>query len=289
MSADAEPSLYYEEPSSPLTSVVHVSFSAFDVPMTETGPPADGNRTPLMWVGLTQKKTLPEQMYESLVPCSREPRRGRWMSAIRTLSNADTLLHDQSWEECLPPEDWTESAPNNGLMKKRIMEKFGAMSSGHQIAILTVSRLVQLVGQQTLVLLDEPETHLHPPLLSALVRAVAELVVDRNGVAIVATHSPVVLQEVPRSCAWRLVRDNNTICVSHPSAETFGESVSRLTTEVFGLDSARTGYRIILNDLLSKHRGSAMKVLEELKDYLGSEGRFALAALSGPHTREMNE
>lgn len=48
------------------------------------------------------------------------------------------------------------------------------------------------------MLIDEPEGHLHPPLLSAFVRALSELLVNRNGVAIIATHSPVVLQEVPR-------------------------------------------------------------------------------------------
>jgi hypothetical protein len=38
-----------------------------------------------------------------------------------------------------------------------------------------------------------------PPLLAAMMRALSDLLVDRNGVAVVATHSPVVLQEVPAS------------------------------------------------------------------------------------------
>jgi predicted ATP-dependent endonuclease of OLD family len=67
-----------------------------------------------------------------------------------------------------------------------------------------VTRLVESVEERTLVLLDEPESHLHPPLLSAFVRALSDLLVNRNGAAIIATHSPVVLQEVPRECVWRL-------------------------------------------------------------------------------------
>jgi predicted ATP-dependent endonuclease of OLD family len=69
------------------------------------------------------------------------------------------------------------------------------MSSGHAIVLLTITRLVATVEEKTLVLLDEPESHLHPPLLSAFIRALSDLLYDRNGVAIIATHSPVVLQE----------------------------------------------------------------------------------------------
>ncbi len=40
------------------------------------------------------------------------------------------------------------------------------MSSGHAIVLLTVTKLVARVEEKTLVLIDEPESHLHPPLLS---------------------------------------------------------------------------------------------------------------------------
>ena len=63
-----------------------------------------------------------------------------------------------------------------------------------------MTHLADRVAERTLVLIDEPETHLHPPLLSAFVRAMSDLLIDRNGVAIIATHSPVVLQETPRTC-----------------------------------------------------------------------------------------
>ena len=42
---------------------------------------------------------------------------------------------------------------------------FRKLSSGHKIVLLTITRLVETVEEKTLVLLDEPEAHLHPPLL----------------------------------------------------------------------------------------------------------------------------
>jgi predicted ATP-dependent endonuclease of OLD family len=79
-----------------------------------------------------------------------------------------------------------------------VVAAFNTLSSGHKIVLLTMTRLVELVEQRTLVLIDEPEAHLHPPLLSSFVRALSALLKRRNAVAIIATHSPVVLQETPR-------------------------------------------------------------------------------------------
>ena len=56
--------------------------------------------------------------------------------------------------------------------------------------------MVNFVERKTLVIMDEPEEHLHPPLVSAFIRALSELMSYRNGVAIIATHSPVIVQEV---------------------------------------------------------------------------------------------
>lgn len=48
-----------------------------------------------------------------------------------------------------------------------IKKYLSRMSSGHAIVLFTITRLVDTVGEKSLVLLDEPEVHLHPPLLSA--------------------------------------------------------------------------------------------------------------------------
>jgi predicted ATP-dependent endonuclease of OLD family len=81
-------------------------------------------------------------------------------------------------------------------LKDTSSEIFNKLSSGHKIVLLTITRLVETVEEKTLVMLDEPESHLHPPLLSAFIRALSELLILRNGVAIIATHSPVILQEL---------------------------------------------------------------------------------------------
>jgi predicted ATP-dependent endonuclease of OLD family len=91
-----------------------------------------------------------------------------------------------------------------------------------------MTRLIELVDERTLILLDEPESHLHPPLLSAFIRALSDLLVKRNGVAVIATHSPVVLQEVPKSCAWKLRRSGRVALAERPSGRASRPSVRML-------------------------------------------------------------
>ena len=260
-----------EQATFPFAGLVHVAFSAF-----ETDTPvhsSDETVTTIKLVGLVSNPAQPleVQFTESLRLCRSGPRRIRWLKAMGLLSAADANLNEIDFVSLLDSSIIDAS------------RAFASMSSGHKIVVLTMSRLVELIEERTLVLFDEPETHLHPPLLSALICAVSDLVIGRNGVAIIATHSPVVLQEVPRSCVHVLRRAGNDVRVSQLDTESFGESVSRLTSEVFHLAVGQTGYHRALNHLLAEHNGDSEKVLEVLGGQLGSEGRFVLNALAQGH------
>src|SRR5207247_1873289 len=129
---------------------------------------------------------------------------------------------------------------------------FRRLSSGHKIVLLTITKLVETVEERSLVLLDEPEAHLHPPLLSAFIRTLSDLLIDRNGVASVATHSPVVLQEVPRSCVWKVRRTGEVVVAERPEIETFGENVGVLTRDVFGLEVTQSGFHKLISDAVGE-------------------------------------
>lgn len=139
-------------------------------------------------------------------------------------------------------------------------------------------RLIETVEERTLVLLDEPEGHLHPPLLSAFVRALSDLMMDRNGVAIIATHSPVVLQEVPSNCVSVISRSGHAVKVHRPSIETFGENVGILTREVFGLEVADSGFYNLLNDV-AKRSKDYETAFDEFGGRLGAEARAILRGI----------
>ena len=62
----------------------------------------------------------------------------------------------------------------DNLFARRARRIFRKLSSGHKIVLLTITKLVEKVEEKTLILVDEPEAHLHPPVLSAFVRALSD-------------------------------------------------------------------------------------------------------------------
>ncbi|MEP5765205.1 MAG: AAA family ATPase [Halieaceae bacterium] len=194
----------------------------------------------------------------------------RWLAAIETLDSDENFAEMRL--ERLANLDDPKELPE-------IAERFFTrMSSGHAAVLLTVTKLVSLVEEKALVLIDEPESHLHPPLLSAFIRALSELLQNRNAVAIVASHSPVVLQEIPRSCASIMIRAGLEAGVHRPELETFGENVGTLTREVFGLEVAKSGFLRLLTESVETGHGFE-DILNEYGQSLGFEGRALLRAL----------
>ncbi|MFF7647115.1 AAA family ATPase [Streptomyces canus] len=165
-------------------------------------------------------------------------------------------------------------------------EIFSSLSSGHAIILLTLTRLVETVAEQSLVLLDEPEAHLHPPLLASFIRALSDLLTDRNGVALIGTHSPVVLQEVPRSCVWKVSRFDRR-APERPTLETYGENVGILTHEVFNLEVRESGFHAEIEKAVAE-LGSYERVLRHFGGQLGGEAKglvrilLAHRAANGP-------
>lgn len=155
---------------------------------------------------------------------------------------------------------------------------FHRLSSGHKIVLLTITRLVETLEERSLVLIDEPEAHLHPPLLATFVRVLSDLLVLRNAVAIVATHSPVVLQEVPKSCCWKLRRTGAVAIAERLEIESFGENVGSLTQEVFGLEVTDSGFHTLL-EAAAKRRYSYEQIIGLFDDQLGFEARAILRSL----------
>jgi len=195
--------------------------------------------------------------------------RKTWKSALATLESDPNFAEENI-------SRLARSSMDAGNIRAEARAIWEPLSTGHKIVLLTITRLVETVTERTLVLMDEPEGHLHPPLLSALVRALSSLLMAQNGVAIVATHSPVVLQEVPRRCAYKVGKGQKPM---RPAIETFGEGVGILTSEVFSLEVVDAGYHRLLVDSMLE-LGSYEAVLEKFGHELGFEARALLRALS---------
>jgi predicted ATPase len=266
-------------------NLVSVTFSAFDPfePLPNRRDKSEG--LPCAYVGLKRSGTTTDgkplapkspnrlsiEFGASVLVCSQGARLVRWRRALQMLE-ADPIFKaaDVTSLAALDLED--------DEIKRTARKLFGSLSSGHKIVLLTITRLVETVEERTLVLLDEPEAHLHPPLLSAFVRALSDLLVNRNGVAIIATHSPVVLQEVPKRCVWKVRRSGRVVHAERPEIETFGENVGVLTREIFGLEVTHAGFHQLLREAVGED-DSFDKVVAKFDTELGGEARALIRAL----------
>ena len=114
--------------------------------------------------------------------------------------------------------------------------------------------LVANLEQNSLVLIDEPETHLHPPLLSAMMHALREILEEYKSSAVVASHSPVVVQETMARHVHVVRREGDITKVHAVRTETFGESIGLITALVFGMESNATDFHSVLDGLIDKYK-----------------------------------
>lgn len=291
------------EESENFTNIVSVTFSAFDpfepipnrvnklssiryqyIGLKHIGKGEDGKAKP-------PKSTddLATDFGKSvLLILTQTAKRERWRRALLLLDSDPVFKQAEIWqliEKFEDLQDELEQREANNELRKSARQLYSKLSSGHKIVVLTVTRLVETLEERSLVLVDEPEAHLHPPLLSAFIRSLSDLLINRNGVAIIATHSPVILQEVPKTCVWRIWRIGQEKKIERPESETFGENVGTLTQAIFGLEVTNSGFHKMLSDAVLENL-SYEQVLERFDGRLGDEARGIARSLIAVRDQE---
>lgn len=157
---------------------------------------------------------------------------------------------------------------------------YRSLSAGQRIVANIIAELCLHLQSRSLVLLDEPETHLHPQLITRLTAVLQALLDGFDSVAVIATHSPIVIQQI-RAEHVHIVRrlDGNIPLVDPSPIETFGENLSDIIRVVFDSPEADRGYQQMLDDLLAEY--GTPDAVEALFD-----GRLGFNAQSYLRSRE---
>nr|WP_199001712.1 AAA family ATPase [Flavobacterium sp. ASV13] len=273
-----------EHENSTFANLISVTFSAFD----ETEPQIEiRDKTASInysYIGLKRIQTdrdkieppkstamLNTEFFKALGACRVVSSKTKlWKDALTTLETDPNFEESEAKALIDIENEEDRRSESNEIFKK--------LSSGHKIILLTITRLIATLQERSLVLIDEPEAHLHPPLLSAFIRALSDLLAYTNGVAIIATHSPVILQGVPRNCVWRLSRTGSQAKADRLSIESFGENVGILTQEIFGLEVTNSGFYKILEDATKELR-SYERVIDRFDNQLGMEAKAIVRSL----------
>lgn len=146
-----------------------------------------------------------------------------------------------------------------------------SLSSG-ELSFVRFAALASLyVENGSLLLFDEPETHLHPNFISQFVSLLDNLLEQTGSAAIIATHSAYFVREafaeqvtVLRSAADRMIE------VEQPTLKTFGADVGAISYFVFGEDEPTRLARIV-ERRIAEQGLNWQQVFEEYKGELSLE------------------
>ena len=98
--------------------------------------------------------------------------------------------------------------------------------------------------------------------MSAFMHSLRDILLNFNSYAILATHSPVILQETPSLFVQVLGGSSKSPKVKKLRSESFGEEVSTLTEEVFHVSYEESNFYQTLNELSKS--GHSINDIEEL-------------------------
>ncbi len=122
-------------------------------------------------------------------------------------------------------------------------------SSGQRVYLRFAAQTLSVISQGSMLILDEPETHLHPNFVSEFMTLLHQILEATSSIALVATHSPFVVREVPSACVHVVARSGNVPSITGVHLRTLGASVSSISDAVFGDPTAKKFHRMIAKQL----------------------------------------
>lgn len=146
---------------------------------------------------------------------------------------------------------------------------FHPMSSGQISFFRFALHACLYIENGTLVLIDEPETHLHPNLISDFFILLNDLLAQTGSIAIISTHSAYFVRELPRDQVLILRTDSTdngkSVSCERPRLGTFGSNVGSISHFVFEDQFSTLLSRLTRTKTLDK------KTLENIKNEISLE------------------
>jgi hypothetical protein len=153
------------------------------------------------------------------------------------------------------------------------------LSSGQRTYFRFALHFVSFISLGSLVIFDEPETHLHPNLVSQFMVLLYKLLSAFSSVAIIATHSIYVVREAPTHCNHVLKHcESGETSVAEVYLQTLGASPTSLSMAIFGDDTAINHTRVIAKKI-SRSGQSIGEVISELSGLFSMEMLMEIRAL----------
>ncbi|PKQ75840.1 AAA family ATPase [Aeromonas sobria] len=156
------------------------------------------------------------------------------------------------------------------------------LSSGQRLFTYIVINVLGSIRDNSLVVIDEPELFLHPTLEIEFISLLKAILKPFRSKAILATHSLAVVREVPSKCVHIFKETNGVLDIVPPPFETFGASVQRISSYVFGDSSVTKPFDDWLNELV-KNEPDIEALISSLGDEINEQLIMKISKLGRLH------
>ncbi len=143
-------------------------------------------------------------------------------------------------------------------------------SSGELSLFLRLVEIATSVTNNSLLLIDEPETHLHPRWINSYIQILKDII-DVSCHVIIATHAPLIVSDIPNEGIVLLRREGPLVKQSNIEERTLGLDVEDILKKVFNVQEKEgtvleSYEKQILNALAKEDLDTAIELYDELGD-----------------------
>lgn len=153
--------------------------------------------------------------------------------------------------------------------KTKVQESVRILSSGELHTLLLLSHIYANVHFSSLLVIDEPEVHLHPSIIKDFMIILCEILSDFDSFAIIATHSPLVVREMANTNVFLMQKvENDILQIGKVPFDTFGEDTARLYKNIFGYDEADSYFMEVVRRLREEEYLDYKEIVDYLEKYM---------------------
>lgn len=129
------------------------------------------------------------------------------------------------------------------------------LSSGQLHILSLVTYICANIHYRSLLVIDEPEVHLHPHITMEFMAMLSGLLTVFKSYAIIATHTPLVVREIAGKNVYLMQKMQDGIPQIAPVGfETLGEDVGTLYRNLFGYDENSSYFKKMVDKLCDQGR-----------------------------------
>lgn len=123
------------------------------------------------------------------------------------------------------------------------------LSSGQLHILSLVTYICANIHYRSLLIIDEPEVHLHPHITMEFIAVLSNLLTMFKSYAIIATHTPLVVREIAGKNVFLMQKMQDGIPQITPVGfETLGEDVATLYHNLFGYDEKSSYFKRMVDE-----------------------------------------